>query len=365
MKPEALEPPSYDVRLRFLRSAAAYPGLPQPPDCCETHMSWLFFAGEQVFKLKKPVRHPFLDFSTLAAREFYCREELRLNHRLAPGVYLGLMALQAHDGSLSLVPESHLATSGQTLDWLVHMRRLPADRMLSHLMSGGQVRAADIDALAAVLTAFYLRAPKTWLTPQDYLGRFQREQAANRAVLQLPQFQDDLRLVLPALAGVDAALAQHAGPLQARVRHRHVVDGHGDLRPEHVCLLADPAQACGVTPLIIDGLEFNAALRQVDPYDELAFLALECRLAGAGWIGDRLTSRCTAALGHAPSPALMSFYTAHRALLRARLALAHLLEVPPRTPEKWQPQAQRYIDQALAALPGLQTFNATRRPGSP
>ena len=331
---------SLDAKLRFLRAPSSYPDLKAPLGWLETHMSWLFFTADRVLKLKKPVRFPYLDFSTLHAREFYCREELRLNSRLAPGIYLGLMALQATGAGLALVPEARLPATGQTVDWLVLMRRLPSDRMLSQLIAEARVVPQDIDALIAVLAAFYRRTPKVGVTAQEYVGRFQREQAANREVLLRPQFT--LRDAAPALDCFDAALADRADLLRDRAERGLLLDGHGDLRPEHVCLLEPP--------VVIDCLEFNAQLRQVDPFDEIAFLALECELGGAPWIGQRLAAGCAAALGEMPPPALMHLYTAHRALLRARLAMAHLLDPQPRTPQKWPPQAQCYIGRALAAL---------------
>jgi uncharacterized protein len=349
--------PSLDRKLQFLQTPSAHPGLEQPLSWQETHMSWLFFAGDRVLKLKKPVRFPFLDFSTLRAREFSCREELRLNSRLAPGVYLGLMALQATGTGLALVPEDRLPAAGKTVEWLVLMRRLPPDRMLSNLITEARVDPRDIDALVAVLAAFYRRAPKAGVTAQEYVARFQREQAANREVLLRPQFA--LRDTGPALDRFDAALVQRAELLRDRADRGLVLDGHGDLRPEHVCLLEPP--------VVIDCLEFNAQLRQVDPFDEIAFLALECDIAGAPWIGPRLAAGCAAALG-APPPALMNLYTAYRALLRARLSMAHLLDPQPRTPLKWPPLAQRYVERALLALDSLDAgpgLSATTSRGTP
>jgi aminoglycoside phosphotransferase family enzyme len=124
-----------------------------------------------------------------------------------------------------------------------------------------------------------------------------------------------------------------------------LVECHGDLRPEHVCLV-DP-------PVVIDCLEFDPALRQLDPFEELAFLGLECTVLAARWVGPRLTARCARALGDAPPAALLDLYVACRAVLRARLSLAHLLEPDPRTPEKWLPLGRRYLDLARAALDHL------------
>lgn len=340
--PGAPEPTLGD-KLRFLRSRVAHAGSREPPACIETHMSWVFLAGDRVLKLKKPVRFPFLDFSTLQAREFYCREELRLNARLAPGVYLGLLALQAEHGVLRLVPETQLPAPGRTVDWLVLMRRLPEAHMLPCRIAQGPLGPHDIDALVEVLAAFYRRAPKADVTPAQVLARFQRERAADREVLLRPQFR--LRGAAPALERFDAALSRRAGLLRDRALQGRVVEGHGDLRPQHICMLEPP--------VVIDCIEFNAQLRQVDPFDEIAFLALECDMEGAAWIGPRLVGGCAAALGEIPAPALMRLYTAHRALLRARLAMAHLLDPQPRTPDAWPPRAERYLERALDALDAL------------
>jgi aminoglycoside phosphotransferase family enzyme len=339
--------PGLQAKVRFLQSAAAHAGAgagaDAPVESIETHMSWVFLAGDRVLKLKKPVRHEFLDFSTLQLRAFYCREELRLNSRLAPGVYLDVLALQWHDGCFSLRPSRQLPAPGQTVDWLVLMRRLPAQHMLVRRIAAGAVTAADIDALLGVLVDFYRRAPPLAVDPEEHWRRAQREQRSNRQVLLDP------RWALPgsarALDRLDAALRELAPALQARAASGRLVDGHGDLRPEHVCLLRPP--------VVIDCLEFNAALRQVDPLDEIAYLGLECEMAGAAWIATRLFEGYAAALDDRPHPALLHLYGAQRALLRARLALAHLLDPVPRTPDKWPARARRCIRRAAAALDAI------------
>lgn len=323
----------------------------------ETHMSWVFLVGDQALKLKKPVRYPFLDFSTLAAREACCREELRLNRRLAPGVYRGLMAVQAAPGRLVLRGEDE-PPAGPTIDWLVWMRRLPRECMLDVRLGAGTLAASDIDALVALLAGFYRQAARIPPDPGAYLARFEREHAVDREVLLRPQFH--LLGAADALDRFAAALSAGRALLQARAEGGRIVDGHGDLRPEHVALL-DP-------PVVIDCLEFNAALRQVDPFDELCFLALECELAGAPWVGLRLVEGCARALDDRPADALLHLYAAARALLRARLAMAHLLDPLPRTPARWPVQAQRYVDRARGALQAFEQgapFSAATPGGSP
>lgn len=335
--------PDLEAKLQFLKTPQAHREFGAYVACIETHMSWVFLLEKQVLKLKKPVIFPFLDFTTLAAREFYCREEVRLNARLAPGIYRGLVALQWQAGTLALVPDARLPALGETVDWLVLMQRLPESRMLLPLIASQQVTPSDIDALVAVLGAFYRAAPCAELSAVDYLARFKSEQASNRAILLQPAFK--LRGAALALDRADVAQSRCADLLQARVTGHHVREGHGDLRPDHVFLLSPP--------VAIDCLEFNPQLRQVDPFAELTYLGLECDLAGAPWIAPRLLAGVARLLGDVPPPALLKLYTAHTALLRARLAIAHLLDLQPRSPTKWAPLAERYIAQALRATEAL------------
>lgn len=327
--------PDVAAKLGFLCTCVG-----QPVQTIETHMSWLVLGPERVLKLKKPVRYPFLDFTTLALREANARAELRLNRRLAARVYLDVLALQWDGQDFRLAPESACLASARTVDWLVLMQRLPEERMLDQLLRRGKAGAADIDAVVGVLAPFYRDAQRSTMGIDEYLGHLRSERAIDRAVLLTPQ------LAVPGAAVVldrlDAAFAVHEAEIVARLRAHRVVDGHGDLRPEHVCLL-DP-------PVVIDCLEFNTAMRQQDPFEELVFLGLECEMLGAPWVAPRLIDGCAAALGERPSAALLQLYLAQRALRRARLALAHLLEPSPRTPAKWPAQAQRYVARAAAAL---------------
>lgn len=314
----------------------------------ETHMSWVFIGAERVLKLKKPVRYPYLDFSTLAAREASCRAELRLNRRLAPDVYLGVRCLlRQADGRLALGAcdesgEAPAPAGGAVADWLVEMRRLPERALLDAAIAADEVPRRAIEAVGRRLAEFYAGAERPPVEPEAHLVELRRQQGLNRAILTARDFALDHGRDERLLDAVEAALEARAGELRARAAAGLVLDGHGDLRPEHVCL-TDP-------PVVIDCLEFNRALRLVDPYDELAFLDLECRRLGAGWIGPLVTGIVAERIGARPSPALAAFYLAFRALVRARLTLVHLLEPDPREPAKWQPLAREYLDLAEAAL---------------
>jgi len=326
---------SIDEKVRFLRTGEAYATCPPVVDVKETHMSWVFTAGDRVYKLKKPVHFPFLDFRTLAARENNCREEVRLNRRLAPDVYLGMVALTVDENGWLAI-----AGVGDVIDWLVEMRRLPDELMLDQAILHHTIEhdaSGRLDAAADLLIGFYRASPPAEISPSAYVEQFAREHAINEAVLCDQRFKLDGAQVSDVVARVRRGI-EGGAPLEERVKQRRIVEGHGDLRPEHICL-SDP-------PVIIDCLEFNRALRLVDPFDELTFLTLECDFLGARWVGEHIMERCAEGLDDTPAPHLLEFYWTYRACLRARIALAHLLEPNPRTPEKWVPLARRYLQLA-------------------
>jgi aminoglycoside phosphotransferase family enzyme len=332
-------------KVAFLRRPDAYAGAAEVA-ARETHMSWVFLAGGDVYKLKKPVRFSYLDFSTLDRRERACRAEVALNRRLASEVYLGVVPL-TDEGGLAL------GRAGPPVDWLVHMKRLDERFMLDRMIGEGRLRASDIDRLAGVLADFYRRAGPVTLSPDVHLVEIRRMLALNRSVLLDPRFMLPEGLVRRVDAVLKRFLAQCGGLIATRLRARRIVDGHGDLRPEHIFL--------GERIHIIDCLEFNARLRVVDPFDEIAYLALECQRLGATWAGARLKARMTRLLRDGPTDALFTFYHAYRAMLRARLAIAHLYEDAPRTPEKWPRLARAYLAVAAESARTLDAWIRTRR----
>lgn len=329
-------------KVAFLRSPAAYPHACRAVEARETHMSWVFLADGFAWKLKKPVRHPFLDYRAPEARQRFCEAEVRLNRRLAPDVYLGVVPLlRRADGALGI------SGAGEAVDWLVRMRRLPATLMLDAALERGTATRSAVARAARHVAAFYASAAPEQVAQAAYLERFRRELALNRHMLRdgawgLPE--EPLAAVIGAL---DAFIAEEAELVLGPLRSGGVVEGHGDLRPEHVFI--------GEPPAVIDCLEFDRALRLLDPFEEIAFLAMECRLLGGAWAGGIFLRRVAAVLGRRPSARLFAFYTAFRACLRARLSLAHLQEPQPREPAKWQPRALRYLAEAAAACARLRS----------
>jgi aminoglycoside phosphotransferase family enzyme len=317
-----------------LRDPRVYPDHPAAIEVIETHFSWVFLTERRVYKLKKPVRYHGIDFTTLAARRRNCEQEVALNRRLAPRIYLGVAALtQTAAGGVAF------DGAGAIVDWLVVMRRLPAAGMLDVAIRAGTVDPAAVDRIAALLSGFYRNATPAPLTPETYRQRLAATLAENRTVLdavegldptlvaRLRAWQEDF------LCARGALFADRAGRL---------VDAHGDLRPEHVCLAPEPA--------IIDCLEFDAALRQLDPLDELTYLGLECERLGAAQIGTRILDHYQAANADRCPPELIDFYRAFRACVRARIAIWHLADCAANEGERWRQRARDYLALAGARI---------------
>lgn len=344
-----LPAPALAARLHYLMSSLIDGNDDQhagPARLIETHMSWVVLRGARAWKIKKPVRMPFVDFTALDARERDATDEWRLNQRLAPGVYLGVRALVLlDDGELALLPAAARPSRAHVLDWVVEMQRLPDESMLDHALKSSRVMPEAVDRLVDTLCRFYRHARRADVCGVEYVERLQREQQMNREVLLAPAF--DTPWTRQVCHHYEDALAECADELQARATRQRLVDGHGDMRPEHVCLL-DP-------PVVIDCLEFSTVLREVDPFDELAYLGAECEMAAHEWIGPRAWARAQQRLDDMPPHTLYHLYAARRCLLRARFTLAHLLDPPPVDAQQWQRRTAEYIHQAQAELDRLES----------
>ncbi len=322
-----------ESKVAFLRQATSFPEPTYRVEAIETHMSWVFLTDAFAYKLKKPVRNDFIDFSTIQARSFYCQEEVRLNRRLASGIYLGTVPLAFNtSGHLQL-------TDGPTIvDWLVKMRRLPMHHMLDYAIIHGSANENDIGRLAARLARFYRSCAPIAIGPAEYRNRLLFRIDAQFLELSSPDFQlssEQLKSIFQAQRNF---LNSMSALLDARVLAGRIVEGHGDLRPEHICLEAEPT--------IIDCLEFSRDLRTLDRADELAFLALECERLGAGGLGALLLRSYSQISNDWPSATLIHFYQSYRASLRATIALRHLKEQQFRYSPEWPRRAKAYLQLA-------------------
>jgi len=318
-------------KVTFLASSRAYAERPTRVETIETHHSWVFLTDRYVYKLKKPLRGDGFDFSTPEARRRNAEAEVRLNRRLASDVYVGVVPLTLEEGH-----KLSIEGNGVVIDWLVKMRRLPDERMLDRRLARGDWHYADVQALADCLAKFFAKAGRIKTEPTAYLARFRAECQASRDAFHSdgnPGLQDAADYVVRC---IEAFIRRRHDLLLQRLEDRRIVEGHGDLRPEHICL--------GSAPRIIDCLEFRADLRALDPVDELAFLAMECERLGVRSIGPVLFRSYCRRTRDCPAPVLITFYKAIGALIRARIAILHLREKPVRDPEKWPRRAAEYLE---------------------
>ncbi len=291
----------------WLAQGDCYPDRPEHVEVVETHISWVFLTRRYAYKLKKPVRFDFLDFSTLAARQQACAAELRLNRRLAPSTYLAVVpVVQSSAGTWSLGGE------GEPVDYLVQMWRLPTARRLDTLVEQGRAASGDGVRLERTLARFYRALPASDVTPEEYLATFERHVLDNRRVLL--EFAPPLDAALVKRIHAEQLRLLRLAPerLLERVRAGRVVEGHGDLRPEHVYLMPEP--------VVVDCIEFSADFRRIDIADELCFLAMELSRSGAAALGEQILQNLLASLDDPADERLLRFYKSYRASVRAKVA---------------------------------------------
>jgi aminoglycoside phosphotransferase family enzyme/predicted kinase len=273
-----------------------------PAAIVETHISVLVFVGDRAMKLKKPVRFPFLDFSTIEARRAMCHREVELNRRLAPDVYLGVVDLVGPDG--------------ETCDHLVAMRRLPEDRRLATLVvDHAPTVPGHLRSLARLLAGFHAAAERSPVidataTVPAVAGRWEDNTAELRpfggTVVDLDQVER-----------IDAKarrfLAGRSPLLDDRITRGRVCDGHGDLQAADVFCLDDG-------PRVLDCIEFNDALRYGDAVDDVGFLAMDLERLGAPELAIRFVHDYREFSADTAPASLVHHYIAYRAQVRAKVA---------------------------------------------
>lgn len=320
-------------KVAFLQQPTSYLQPRCHVESVETHMSWVFLTKEFAYKLKKPAYCELLDFSTIEARRHYCEEEVRLNRRLADEVYQGVVAL------VSTTPgQLQLGGDGTVVDWLVKMRRLSTQHMLDQAIRDGAILTEDIVRVAARLATFYQTCPFINIAPSRYRELLLHNIDLSLRELSMPAHQLPVEQINRIWLAQHSILQKMAQAFDERVHARRIVEGHGDLRPEHICLKP--------TLSIIDCLEFSRRLRIVDTVDELAFLALECERLGAADLSALLLQTYSDISGDKPGAILVHFYQSYRAVRRAAIAIRHLNEEKFCLSPQWQSRACEYLQLA-------------------
>ena len=332
-QPPAVPPADIAAKVAFLSNPASYPDRPSRVEVIETHFAWVFLTDARAYKLKKASHLRGADWRTPEAREHACREELELNRQFSPSIYLGVEPLVATAGGL------RIGGPGVPSDWLLVMRRLDKRRMLDAVLAAHALTPADIDAVLRFLVHFYKSRSPLPFSPETYLRRVAarmeeainalRHRGAGLAASDIERLARTLR----------AAFDSLRPRLAARATGHHIVEGHGDLRAEHIWL--------GPPVLIIDALEVYADLRMLDTAEEIAMLALDCESHGAGWEAEYLRERYRNLAADSCGDELFEFYMALRGITRAKLAIWHLDDPDQSHPARWRARAASAIESAL------------------
>ena len=348
MSDEAL--PEY---VRALLEPAAYPQPPSAVELRQTHISYVFLAGDVVYKTKKPVDFGFIDQLAPETRERFCHAEVELNRRLAPDVYLGVVpVVRTPDGGYALEGDP---AAGEVVEWAVKMRRLPDERTLDRLLAAGRTPPDLLPELVQRLIAFHEAAA---VVPDDpsFAGAagvrawWEREYGEAEGFIGdtwQPAHAEATRAFVEAAIGRDAAL------FDQRLASGRVVEGHGDLRCAHIYLLDDAADEIA----IVDCIEFSDwfQFRYLDVGYDVAFLAMDLEARGHPGLGDELAGRYCAAAHDETFGVLQPLHRAFRAFVRGKVESigAHAPEVP-------EPQ-QRELAASAAAYFELAASYAERR----
>lgn len=290
--------------LRALAAPGMYRGHPAV-QVHETHASWVFLAGGFAYKVKKPVRLAFLDYSTLARRLAACQEEVRVNRELAPDIYLGVRAIVPTEGRFCFSPQD----APGAVEYAVYMRRFDDADTLQGTIDTHSLNSAQMEKVARRLADFHrdsARCPGG--EPQRLLATWE----ANLRELEHLDHPRDWRLQM--MRGfAEAFVSAHRDEIERRVHAGEVRDGHGDLRCEHVLL--------GSEVHVVDRIEFDPKLRHMDVAQDLAFLVMDLEAHGRPGAARELIGAYRQAGGSPASKQLGSFYCAYWALVRAKVAL--------------------------------------------
>ncbi|HFQ81118.1 MAG TPA: hypothetical protein ENK33_07080 [Desulfobacterales bacterium] len=313
-----------------------YPHTAADIQLVQTHISYVLLAGDFVYKIKKPVDFGFLDFTTLDKRRHFCAEELRLNRRLCPDLYLQTMTINEENGLFNLKGQ------GRVVEHCLQMRRMPEDKMMSRIIEAGALSKSMLDNIVELLSDFYQRAEGG-----EKINKFGSAQAV--AVNVLENFEQTASFIgCPSLsqAQFDTITVYARNFLacqdkfQKRVAAGKIRDCHGDLYSANICL-ADKTY-------IYDCIEFNERFRYCDVASDVAFLCMDLDFHGLNSLADYFIQ---AFIDKSHDPELremLNFYKCYRAYVRGKIGLftAHAPEVDAATRDKSFQQAGKYFQLA-------------------
>lgn len=299
--------------LRDLSRPAAYPYPVKQVEVRQTHISLVFLAGDFVYKVKKPVKLPFLDFTTLDKRELCCKAELRLNRRLAPQVYLDVVPVARSERGLTFEAE------GEVVDWAVKMARLPDEATLQERLLRGEVREETVHQLAQRVAAFHAKAHQHLSMAR--FGAFAHVAGNARDNLKAAVKQAGTCLSGEVLERLETLQEEYLSRLQplihARANGDRIRDTHGDLHLDHIYLFPDKAPPDDL--VIIDCIEFNNTFRFADPVSDMAFTYMDFCYHARRDLASVFADAYFTASGDGEGRKLLPFYSAYRAMVRGKV----------------------------------------------
>nr|WP_298147931.1 bifunctional aminoglycoside phosphotransferase/ATP-binding protein [uncultured Pseudomonas sp.] len=293
-----------------LQNPALYPHPVDGFQVIETHISWVILTGPYAYKIKKPVNFGFLDFTELSAREHFCQEELRLNQRLAPDLYLEVLPI------CGSIEAPQLAGSGPVIEYALKMRQFPAGQLLDELQARGELSEAHIDGLARQIAEFHLHAPRV---PQEHeLGT---PEAIMAPVTQnfeqiRPMLKEkaDLQQLDALQAWAESSFERLKPLLAQRKADGFIRECHGDIHLGNATLMNDQV-------VLFDCIEFNEPFRLIDIASDAAFLAMDLEDRGLKAFARRFINSWLEHTGDYAALELLSFYKAYRAMVRGKVSL--------------------------------------------
>lgn len=290
-----------------LQNPACYPHPVDSVKVLETHISWLLLAGDFAYKIKKPVDFGFLDFSTLARRQFFCHEELRLNRRLAPALYLEVVGI---GGS----PEAPLFGTEPAFEYAIRMRRFAEEDLLDHRLAQGRLTVKHLEHLAETMAQFHACLPPA--APDSGFGDAEAVAApARQNFLQLAPLLDES--YTDRLAHLQAANEREyqrcLSLFSQRLQLGRVRECHGDLHLGNIVLVDD-------RPIPFDGIEFNPALRWIDGISDIGFLLMDLMHRQRADLAYALLNAYLQDSGDYDGLGVLRFYLGYRALVMAKVS---------------------------------------------
>ena len=289
----------------------------------QTHASWVFLSGDFAYKFKKPVNFGFMDFSTLAKRKYYCEQELKLNRRLAPTLYLDVLPVYQHGDIYNF------NASGKIVDYCLKMIRFRQSDLFDRKLLQNELEPKWMDQLAEYVARFHDQAEINLNTDFDHASLLTSHLRDN-----LTMATEHVGLViapesLQSLSSfISTELTVKQELLKQRQSDRHVRHCHGDLHFRNITLVDDK-------PILFDCIEFNDAYRIIDTMNDVAFLVMDCDAHMRPDLGMRFLSRYLEYSGDYSGLALLPIYLLYRASVRGKVACILADELPP---EQQQPQ---------------------------